>query len=541
MKPKLLYFTPGHRYKELIVPNNHEPIIDRIDRWLDFYFDVARVTNDCDLKTEVECHRPQMILFDGLIEGTSKLRINITSLEAYPEIPRAGINRVDAISPTRGTAFEELEMKGAEVIFVLGEPHMGEQMPEFRDSIIHVPWFIDAEVFKDYGEAKRIPVGLFGSFESPPFMYPWRASIKRLVLENFPALYYRHPGYNPKLQEDNPFVLYGEAYARTLNACMVVPSCGGFAEIVVSKQIEIPASRTLLITQGTAAVVMHGYKHGVNCLFADQFDIIEQIRGVLDDRKTLRRVTDEGYRFAHSTHTLRQRPQVLQWYELRKGLKRGQRIIQPGLFEDLKVVAENSPNRTFHLTGYPIQEMLKEADNCILNGELLSAERACKRLLGHCGYLSDPMIRMCLMHLLCGHSHDALTQLEKPIVTRFHMGAVQADPIEWGLFLLTLVVTDSKEKLLEYVQQFRGMHRRELNICRWAVAVVLNDRELEQESISALEQQQPQMFSIHNFRNYLFRNLVEGIEQIFQKCGMPHLQELLRRSPSRERVMQFAS
>lgn len=540
MKPRLLYFTPGHKYKEIVVPNNHEPMIDRLERWLDHYFDVIRVTDDCDLKVEVERYRPNMILFDALLEGTAKLRLHITSLDAYPEIPRAGFSRVDALSPTRGNAFEELQMKGAEAIFVLAEPYMGEQMPDFKDSIIHVPWFIDAEVFKDWGEPKRIPVGMFGTFEGPPYMYPWRASVKKLLLENLPALYFRHPGYNLEAQKNNPLVLFGESYARTLNSCMVIPSCGCFTEIVVSKQIEIPASRALLVTPGTDAMIAHGFRHGVNCLFADQYDIVEQIREVLEDRKKLERITDEGFRFVHSTHTLKQRPQMLQWYELRKDLKPGQRIVQTGLFGEFKVVEQDSPERTFHMTNNPMQRMLKEADTHIQNGDFYSADRACKRLLGHCGYLSDPAIRMCLMHLLSGNPHDAVVQMQKPIVNRFHMGAQTPDPIEWGIFLLTLAVTDQHQQLAEYLARFPEVHRRELDLCRWALGVVLGEPNLERESIYALEEKTPQMFSIHNFRNYLFPNLVEGIEYIFQKCGKPQWKDTMRRSLSRERVLPFA-
>lgn len=535
MKPKLLYFSPGQKYKKIVVPNNHEPMIDRMDKWLEHYFVVETVSEDTDLAVEVQKHKPDMILFDGLLEGSSKLRINITSLDAYPEIPRAGFSRVDALSPTRGVSFEELMLKGAEVIFTLAEPIMGESMPDHRDSIIHIPWFFDPDLFKDYGLEKTIPIGMFGSFESPPYMYSWRAAIKHTLLDNLPALYFRHPGYNLVRQEGNPFVLFGKSYAKAINSCVIAPSHGGFTEIVVSKQMEIPACRTLLITQNSASLEAHGFKNGINCVFADPEDILNRIQILFNDRSKLDQITDQGFNFVHQNHTYKHRPQMIQWLELRKNLGKKERIVQPTLMGDLKIVQSSSSERTFHVFGSPIYRMLQEADRLIQVNDFTNADRLCNKLLSCCGYLSEPQLRLIIMELLSGSPHSALPKIQKPLEMRFSMGGIFPDPIEWSVLILILIAMNQPETLLEYLVQFTQVHRRELNICRWTAGIILQDKALEETAINALEDNLNH-FSIHSFRNFTFKDMLIGIEGILEKQNLHHQVKLLKEAPSRKSI-----
>ena len=540
-KPTLLYFSPGaKKYKEMVVPNNHEPMIDRMDRWLEYYFNVVTISEDTDLAVEVRKHSPDIILFDGLLEGTAnKLRIVVSSLDAYPEIPRAGLSRVDALSPTRGISFEELMMKGAEVVFTLAEPIMGESMPDHANAIIHVPWFIDPAMFKDYGIEKSVPIGMFGNFESPPYMYYWRAAIKNTLLDNFPVMYYRHPGYSIEGQKDNPFVLFGEAYAKAINACYIAPSHGGFTEIVVSKQLEIPACRTLLITQTSPSVEAHGFRHGVNCIFADPEDIYYRIKSLFNNREEMKRITDEGHRFVHNTHTYMHRPQILQWLELKKKIKPGQRIVQPTLMGDLEIVETASPKRTFHVFGSPIYKTLQETDASIQRNDFANAERLCEKLLSFCNYLSEPKLRLILLKLLSSDPHGAMTIVEKPLGMRFSMGGLFPDPIEWTALLLTLLAFDDPQTIRAYLVQFTEIHRRELDLCRWAAGVILNDTGLQKQAMVALEEGRHH-FSIHSFNNFTFPNFLTCIETVLERSRLPHRAEALRQAPNRTRVEKFA-
>jgi hypothetical protein len=539
-KPRLIYFTPGSRYKEIIVPNNHEPIIDRADRWLEYFFDVIKIETDCDLGDVVRTYQPDLILFDGLIESAFKLRLTITSLDAYPEIPRAGFNRVDGLSPTRGNAFEELTLKGAEVIFVLGEPSMGEAIPAFADQIIHVPWFIDPDIFKDYGEGKTIPIGMFGSFEAPPYAYPWRASIKKPLLDNFPALYFRHPGYNPELQKDNPLMIYGSAYARTLSSCLIAPSHGGFTDIVVSKLIEIPACRTLLITQDGPGVREHGFKNGDNCIFSDPEDIVDHIKALFADRPLLDRISDAGYTFAHARHTYRQRPQLLQWYELRKNLRPGYKIIQESIFSDLRAVPESSPEKTFHLQGHPIRLGLKKIDQTIISRDLVTAEHLTRKLLSYCDYMAEPKLRLVLIKLLTGQPMVALTVMQEPINFRFNMGAVSCDPYEWALFLTSLVAAKQHELLVQYIHKFSTVHSRELSVIRALIGILLNDQNLIAQNIAHLSKQLPSDLTIHEFDNFLFPDLVDGFLTLLEQNNLHEFKEAILHAPTTAMIRSFA-
>ena len=146
-KPRMLYLAQD--YRGVLVPNNMEPIVYRIENWLSHFFDVVRVGTHCSLAREIETHRPDLILFDGFIEGCQRKVFTITDLYTHPEIPRAWLCRVDSLSPSRYALFEYFNMVGAQSVFVLGDMTMSESCPDFVDKIFYIPQFIDASVYRD--------------------------------------------------------------------------------------------------------------------------------------------------------------------------------------------------------------------------------------------------------------------------------------------------------------------------------------------------------------------------------------------------------
>ena len=517
IKPRLVFFTPGEKFKDILVPNCFEPIVERVNVWLEHYFEVVTVSEDCDYKKIVEQHRPDFCLFDGLIESLARLRLAISNLDAYPEIPRAGLCRIDAISPSRGICWEEFDRFGVEALFTLGDLCMGESYQEIADKVFYVPWFINPSVYKDYNEPKSIPVVMFGNFDSNPCCYPWRASIREPLLQNLPALFYRHPGYSKQEQKSNSLVLYGESFARALNASYVSPSSGGFTNIVISKQIEIPACNSLLITNDVEAVKLYGFKNFENCLFADQDDIVHVITRVLNDKELYNSIRSAGFEFAHSKHTHMQRPQLLQWFTMRKNLQKGHKIIQPDLFGPLKAVPAEYPEQTYHIKCNDVYKLLDKVDACIAEQKYIEADFLIDKMIGFCSYMSEPKIRRIIVQLLTKKANEAASYFGELLDFKTTMGGMRFDPLEWALFLVTLGVSGHYSELNEYILIDSDTERAELDTVRWALLSMMNRiQDAEVFFSRIILGRKDKHTSIHNYPKYAPLEILKQLQSLFR-------------------------
>ena len=156
------------------------------------------------------------------------------------------------------------------------------------------------------------------------------AEASPIVSKRYSSTINVHPGYSPSAQASK--VAIGETYARMINSAYFVPSCGTVAREIVRKHFEIPACKSCLITERTAAIEAAGYADMVNCVFADEHTVLEKLDWLFGNIDKLQEITRSGHALVHSRHTMKQRDQIHQWFELNRARSPEQRIVQPGPF-----------------------------------------------------------------------------------------------------------------------------------------------------------------------------------------------------------------
>ena len=97
---------------------------------------------------------------------------------------------------------------------------------------------------------------------------------------------------------------------------------------VVRKHFEVPACATCLVTVRFRTRSGRLCRHGENCVFADENDILEKLDFLFGKADELKRITQAGYRLVHSQHTMACRSQIFQWFTLNRQLRPDQKIIQ---------------------------------------------------------------------------------------------------------------------------------------------------------------------------------------------------------------------
>jgi hypothetical protein len=444
----------------LIPLNNQHVQFFKMDKAFSVNFKEIVIDYSCDYNEVLEKYKPDLALFH-FEEGTIG-SIKVQNVRNNDSIPKTGLATIDSSSVGKGFYYRFMQQYGVDDIFSI-EVTTGESFPELKDNLFYIPHFIDSDINYDYKLEKNIPVLLTGHFEHK--FYEWRSLVKKPILDNFPALYFRHPGYYSGSLVPTLLRIHGESYFRTLNASWIVPTCGSFKNTVLMKHFEIPGARSCLVCDENETVKLHGFKDMENCVFSDANQIVEKLSHLFNNPEILQKVIDNGFEFVHSEHTYRQRSQLYQWYQLNKLKKTGQRIIQPSLLGDLELIDSDSYKETIHLHVAEDVKQITKVDELIFSRNYYKAESVAKSIVDLAEYIHDAKFRLYLIHMLNGRKTYAYFNLRELLNYRIEANIIP-DPIDLTIFIIHLLSVGKLERAIYYSKIAITKRRKELDYIR---------------------------------------------------------------------------
>lgn len=463
-RPRLLYFNGPWDY---LGDRMRRSYIEPFNALLAQDFDVISVEGNRDFRVEVETHQPDLVLFHTGCEAPLEPEVTIANTDAFPEIPRIGYVYRDPFSPSRMMAMNRLRSWGVNQTFTCFRPSDA-PIPLFKDTI-YVPWWIDDTLFRDYGEKKTLPITLTGAGWLNKCIYTWRNDIFSELVTRFPVFHAPSLG-NRHTNHD----YVGERYARLLNRSQFSAGCGTLSRYLTLKLLEIPAARCCLIAEEIDVLKALGFIDGVNCVFATGKNVAGKVQELLNHPDRLKMITDAGFRLVHDRHTQRNRRMFAEWFQLWKGRRPGQRIVQTNPLQPLRLIDDGAddPACTFPpenpvtqawIDGYALIEARRWKEGlekfewvirtipCVAEARLGAA--LCLIRLGRASAASP--------HL--GYNLNLLVK---------HFGYLHPDPIDMafiGVLCLRMKDADSAAQLLGSYGQVR---HPALNAMRWIMARV---------------------------------------------------------------------
>lgn len=468
-KPKLVFFQ--FRYDanvpEFLLLHKREHI-----KCLSEFFDVTVIREDCDYQQICEKHKPDLTLFESGLQLSTSHRLNIRNTDTCPDIPKLGFHNADAWSETRAGILSDMEHWGIETFFSICTT-AAEHTPEIARNLFSWPNFIDNEVYRDYGESKIIPVLLTGC-QDP--QYPWRHKVNKIVSEFYPSMVCPHRGYRSRSGAGQ--VMYGERYARTINASWFVPTCGTVAKEVLRKHFEIPGCKACLLTEESPALKAAGFVDMKNCVFVDEHTVIDKIAYLFEHSDELGKITEAGYQLVHSRHTIKHRDQILQWFNLNKKLTANQKIVQLNPFGPLTSIEKVSKTENSHIISNGVHlALFQQADELLRLGKYEEAERLYLKGSNYIGGLmAEPRLRMALCKLYRGDPRTALSLIVVPIQrTLVKYKAIDPDPIEWAYFIICLICLGKLHNAAKRAGQFPWLRHPELDRTRAVISILTNE------------------------------------------------------------------
>jgi tetratricopeptide (TPR) repeat protein len=522
-KPRLVFFQWDHQ------PNANASgylllHMQQQVKCLGTHFDVVVVNRDCDYAEVCERCQPDLTLFESGYRSQGSRRIRIINTDAHIGVPKLGLHNADPWCDRRSGFLSDMEQWGIETYFSIATL-APEYMPELKDNLFVWPNFVDPEVYQDYHQHKIIPVTLTGQVNG---LYPWRQKVFPIIRDRYPCLASPQHTYESKLASQ---LLAGEAYARALNASLVVPTCGTMAGEVVRKHFEIPGANTCLVTERTAALQAAGFNDMENCIFTDQYDVVERLEYLFAHPAEIQRISTAGYNLVHSRHTLNHRPQIYQWFILNSGLRSGEKIIQPGPFGDLIKVERISQRGSIHVAGRASDRvLLKQGDLLLEQGKLEEAKDCYARCLDYVSYLPEAKFGLAVCALHEGDADRAYKLLVNLIkVTMIDYGAAAPDPVEWAYFLLALVCKGQLVQARRLQDFYPSLSHNELRRARLVL-----DRDRREDNRQALELSATDRKSIHRLPRRSDHEWLACFAEILDRCQQPDLANVFRHGPFEE-------
>lgn len=485
------------------------------------HFDVVVINRDCDYAEICDRHEPDLTLFESGYRSHGSRRIKVTNTNSHIEVPKLGLHNADPWCDRRTGFLSDMEQWNIDTYFSIGTM-TPEYMPEPKENLFVWPNFIDPDVYHDYRQHKIIPVTLTGQVNG---LYPWRQKVFPIIRDRYPCLVSPQHTYESKLASQ---LLSGEAYARALSASLVVPTCGTMAGEVVRKHFEIPGANACLVTERTAAVEAAGFADMENCVFADHRNVVERLDYLFAHPDEIQRIAAAGYSLVHSRHTLNHRPQIYQWFILNRGLRSGEKIIQPGPFGDLIKVERTSQRESIHIVGEASDRaLLKQGDFLLEQDRVEEAKQCYARCLDYVSYLPEAKFRLAVCALREGdadRAYDLLVNVVK--VTMIDYGAADPDPVEWAYFLLALICRGHLEQARRLQDFYPCLSHDELRRAR----LVLDQPGRKDDRVASSHHGSDRK-SIHQIPKRSDPEWLAWFADILERCQQPDLANVLRHVP----------
>lgn len=464
-KPRLVFIQWDHS----ALPDFAQLHMRLHAKCLAHFFDLVVVTGDCDYQEVCDRYEPDVVLFESGVNYKAARHPTIRNTSAHASVPKIGLHNGDPWCWARAGFLSDMDQWGIETFFTISTM-LAEHMPGLRDRLYAWPNFIDPSLFRDYDERKVIPVLVTGMVSS---VYPWRQRVQRQIARYHPTLTCPHRGYG---RQGAARMLYGESYARTLNASLFAPACGSVAKELLRKHLEIPASRCCLVAQRSPVLEMAGFVDMQNCVFAEADDVVDKLDHLLEHRDELERITDTGFRLVHGSHTLRQRPQIRQWFQLQSMLAPGERIVQRDPFAPLSIEGQASVTADVPRGNGEHILSRERGDALLAAGRHFEAAAAYRESVNYVLY-PEAELGLARCEIAAGRARAALAIAQRLVMRTVRTyGANDPDPVEWAYVVIALLCSGDTDEAIRLAGRYPSLRHPELDRVRWSAEVLAAQR-----------------------------------------------------------------
>jgi hypothetical protein len=214
----------------------------------------------------------------------------------------------------------------------------------------------------------------------------------------------------------------------------------------------------------------YGFIDMINCVTADENNIVEKIDYLFSDRQELKRITDAGYR--HVKELIAPQSQyntIYEWFKLFIELKPDEKIVQTGAFA-LEVIKKNqSPQRNMKFGPDVLEEKWLEGYQALQNNDVESALNYFNEALKIIPYCPEANTGLGIILLLHSKALQAEMFFTKNIQHVTSLGGLSDfhDPIDIALIIICKICQNKQEEAQRLASYWIGTNHPALDAARF--------------------------------------------------------------------------
>jgi hypothetical protein len=523
-KPRMIFFQWDHSKLPKFMQLHTQLHV----KCLTEFFEVVLINEDCDYKQICDMYQPEVTLFESGWKSTVSRRLKIENTSAFPEIVKIGLHNGDGWCESRVSFISDMYKWGINTFFTISTT-TAENTPEIAENLYVWPNFIDGEIYRNYDQTKVVPILFNGSMNS---LYPWRQKILKNISNFYPHMIFPHLGYENRSSQ----MVSGEQYARIINASWFVPSCGTIANELVRKHFEVPGSKSCLITEKSPSIEAAGFVDMQNCVFADDRDVLDKLDFLFKEKNELQKIINAGYEFVHTHHTLKQRDQIRQWFDLFKNLKPSEKIIQTNPFKPLSVVEKSTGKVSTPIVSNGLHlKLLRKGDENLWEGKYEEAEDQYLECLKYISWMSEPKFKLAICNLYKGNAITSVHWIVQPIQNQIGIyKGKEPDPIEWAYLIISLLCQGKLNEATIRANQFPMLMHTELERIRWVINYLQHGVDKNSFPLIPSLKNRP---SIHQLPQLSFKDWINNLIKMLKACQQKSYEKDLRAMFSSENYL----
>jgi tetratricopeptide (TPR) repeat protein len=263
-----------------------------------------------------------------------------------------------------------------------------------------------------------------------------------------------------------------------------------------------------------------------NCIFADEHIVCDKINYLLTNPNKLAKVTDAGFELVQSKHTLKQRDQIYQWFQLNKIMLADEKIIQDGPFSSLKLVKKATKIESSHIFSNGLYlEQLNKGSQFLSVENYDAAEESFLKCLSYIPWMSEPKVKLAICCLFKGDAQAAINWIKQPIqnvIGQYEYS--EPDPVEWAYYLIALLCNGELAEAAIMSNEFKSLNHQELIRARMAIDY-LQTRKIQR--VDPEQFAQKSRASIHVLPDITLENWLLDVCTMLQQCKQMAYSDLL--------------
>jgi hypothetical protein len=228
-------------------------------------------------------------------------------------------------------------------------------------------------------------------------------------------------------------------------------TCGSHQNKILGKHLEIPACRCCMVAEDMPMLREYGFIDTVNCVTADENNVVEKVDYLFSNQQELKRITDAGYQHVKSMIAPEtQYNTIYEWFKLFKRLKPDEKIVQTGVFALEIIKRHQIPGRKINFGPDTLEKKWQEGYQALQNNNFelaLNHFNDALKIIPYCPEANTGLGIILLLHLKASQAEMFFVKNIQHVISLGGLSDFH-DPVDIALIIVCKMCQNKQDEAI---------------------------------------------------------------------------------------------